>query len=63
MTRRERHVLTCRLTEIEVQLGALYELRVVAGPPDRVEQALLDEKYEIEFLLGDDWIERSDSAY
>jgi hypothetical protein len=58
MTNRERDLLGIRFLEIEAELQALAEGRVVDGDPAEVEERLLDEQEEIEFRLGEDDFER-----
>ena len=60
-TKRERDLLALRYVEIESELEALAEGRVVDGNPADVEAALLSEQDEIEFVLGGDYIERRDA--
>jgi hypothetical protein len=62
VTTRERNLLNRRLAELDAKLRGLYELRVVIGDPDLIEKSLLAEQYEIQFQLGDEWIEREGSA-
>ena len=54
MTNRERDLLALRFIEIESELTALAEGRVVDGSPAEVEAALLEEQGEIEDRLGVD---------
>jgi hypothetical protein len=58
MTDRERDLLGIRFLEIESELQALADGRVVDGDPAQVEERLLDEQEEIEFRLGEDYFER-----
>jgi hypothetical protein len=58
MTERERHLLGIRCLEIEAELLALVDDRVVDGNPADVEERLLDEQEEIEFRIGEDYFER-----
>jgi hypothetical protein len=58
MTKRERNLLALRFVEIEAELEALAEGRVVDGAPHEVEAALLDEQECIEIQLGEDWFDR-----
>jgi hypothetical protein len=44
--------------EIEAELEALVEGRVVDGDPAAVEAELLEEQDEIEFALGADYLNR-----
>jgi len=63
MNQRERTLLGIRFLEIEAELRALAEGRVVDGDPVDVEERLLDEQEEIEFRLGQDYFEtRGDSS-
>jgi hypothetical protein len=61
MTKRERDLLALRYMEIECELAAIADFRVVDGDPAEIEEALLDEQDEIEFTLGEDWFERRDA--
>jgi hypothetical protein len=61
MTKRECDLLALRHMEIDAELSALAEGRVVDGDPAEVEAALLDEQDEIEFTLGADRFEQRDS--
>jgi hypothetical protein len=58
MTKRERDLLALRHLEIDAELRAIAEGRVVDGDPAEVEAALLDEQNEIEFCLGAEWFDR-----
>jgi hypothetical protein len=60
MTKRERDLLNIRFFEIDAELTAIAEGRVVDGDPAEVEAALLDEQDDIEFRLGMDSFERRD---
>jgi hypothetical protein len=53
VTDRQRHLLGIRFLEIEAELTALSEGRVVDGSPAEVEEGLLDEQEKIEFRLGE----------
>lgn len=46
--------------EIEAELRALAESRVVDGDPATVEAELLEEQEEIELALGEDYLDRRD---
>jgi hypothetical protein len=46
--------------EIEAELEALAEGRVVDGDPATAEAELLQEQDEIDFALGEDYLERRD---
>jgi hypothetical protein len=61
MTKRERDLLAIRFIEIEAELSAIAEGRVVDGDPATVEGELLDEQECIEFQLGDEWFDRRDA--
>jgi hypothetical protein len=61
MTKRDRDLLALRFMEIEAELEALAEGRVVDGDPAEVELELLREQDDIEFTLGADWFERRDA--
>ena len=51
-------VESLRFVEIEVELAALAEGRVVNGDPATVEAELLEEQEEFEFALGEDYLKR-----
>jgi hypothetical protein len=58
----QRDLLALRFMEMEAELTAIEEGRVVDGDPAEVEAALLQEQDEIEFTLGEDWFERRDAG-
>jgi hypothetical protein len=58
----DRDLLVLRYVEIDCELEALAEGRVVDGNPVDVEATLLDEREEIECRLGADYFERRDAA-
>jgi hypothetical protein len=58
MTERQRQLAFLRFMEIEAELEALADGRVVDGDPATVEGELLEEQEEIEFVLGEDFLER-----
>jgi hypothetical protein len=58
MNERQRQLAYLRFMEIEVELEALAEGRVVDGDPATVEPELLQEQDEIEFALGADYLDR-----
>jgi len=58
MTERERQLLFLRFAEIECELEAIAEGRVVDGDPATVEGELLDEQERIQHDLGAEWFER-----
>jgi hypothetical protein len=58
MNDRQRQLAFLRLMEIEAELEALAEGRVVDGDPATLEGDLLAEQDEIEYLLGADYFER-----
>jgi len=60
MTERERQLLFLRFAEIEGELEAIAEGRVVDGDPATVEGKLLEEQERIEHDLGAEWFERRD---
>ena len=62
MDDRQRQLLFLRFAEIEAELEALAEGRVVDGDPATVEADLLQEQDEIEFALGEDYFERRDEV-
>ncbi len=62
MQQRERHLLGLRFIEIEAELIALTEGRVVQGDPAEVEEQLLEEQEEIEFRLGEADFEDGNSS-
>ena len=62
MTKRERDLLALRYVEIEMELQAIVEGRVVDGDPAEVEAALIDEQDEIEFTLGERWFDDRDAG-
>jgi hypothetical protein len=53
MTDHDRHLLGIRFLEIEAELQALADGRVVEGDPAEVEERLLEEQEEIEYWLGE----------
>ena len=55
MKNRERDLLGIRFLEIEAELKALADSRVVDGDPAEVEERLLGEQEEIEFRLREDF--------
>jgi hypothetical protein len=57
---RDRHALGIRFLEIDAELQALAERRVVEGDPAKVEERLLDEQEAIEFRLGEADFEERD---
>lgn len=57
MDDRQRQLAFLRFMEIEAELAALTEGRVVDGDPATVEEELLQEQDEIEFELGAEWFE------
>jgi hypothetical protein len=59
---RQRQLLFLRFAEIEAELEALAEGRVVDGDPATVEADLLQEQDEIEFTLGEDYFERREGG-
>jgi hypothetical protein len=61
MTNREPNLLGIRLLEIEAEIQALAEGRVVDGDSAEVVERLRDEQEEIEFRLGEDFFERRDA--
>ena len=54
MTNRERDLLGIRFLEIEAELQALAEGRVVDGDPADVEERLLDDRRRLSFGWGED---------
>jgi hypothetical protein len=60
MNERQRQLAFLRFMEIEAELQALAEGRVVDCDPATVEAELLEEQEEIEFALGEDCRERRD---
>jgi hypothetical protein len=60
MNARQRQLVLLRFVEIEAELEALAEGRVVDGDPATVEGELLQEQEDIEFALGADYLERRD---
>ena len=60
MTERQRQLLFLRFVEIEGELKAIAEGRVVDGDPATVEAELLQEQDEIEYFLGEEWFKRPD---
>jgi hypothetical protein len=62
MTNLERDRLATRYSEIESELSAIAELRVVCGDPAEVELDLFREQDDIEFQLGVDDVDRWDAG-
>jgi hypothetical protein len=62
MTKRERDLLALRYMEIDAELAAIAEGRVVDGDPAEVEADLLDEQDEIEYTLGEQWFDDRDAG-
>jgi hypothetical protein len=62
MTKRDRDLLAIRFVEIEHELEALAQGRVVDGDPATVEAELLDEQERIEYELGADYFEQRDQT-
>lgn len=60
MTERERQLACIRYIEIEAELTALSDGRVVDSNLADVEAVLLEEQEEIEYRLGMDSFERRD---
>jgi hypothetical protein len=58
---RQRDLLALRFVEIEAELTAIAERRVVDGDPAEVEAKLLYEQDEIEFTLGIDYCRPRDA--
>ncbi len=61
MTSRDSDLLALRYIEVEAELRAILEGRVVDGDPAAVEAALNAELEEIEFKLGEVCFERRDA--
>jgi hypothetical protein len=61
MDDRELQMLYFRFAEIEAELEALAEGRVVDGDPATVQGELLQEQDEIEFALGEEYFKRRDA--
>jgi hypothetical protein len=62
MTKRERDLLALRYVEIQCELNAIAEGRVVDGDPAEVEADLIDEQDEIEWTLGEQWFDDRDAG-
>jgi hypothetical protein len=62
MMPRERGLLCLRFAEIDFELAALAEGRVVDGDPATVERELLMEQEEIEYRLGVEHFEERDGT-
>ncbi len=58
MSDRKPDLLSLRYMEVEAELRAIFEGRVVDGDPAAVEDALNAELEEIEFRLGGGYFER-----